>query len=238
MTLCIFIALALLLVALGCCVQIGEIQQTDMIKNDPYNRLYGNEKQQVRAQPYHLLNEPLIQKNFFDLPGTPLDPFGVNITDKDIEANSMISAGNANNLQQVGSHVLRASVAAAEPAPPKFTQLPELGPQRMLKTTFKSSPVTYIDYKCNAYSPNPRLFSTDLDELQYRRSMYQDTNYPEPPSRRQAWIQLLTAEFRNRKDIYTSATQTNDLSNLTCKRLKEQQPEYSNWPSNLFSGAS
>lgn len=236
MTLCIFVALVLLIMAFGCYAQIGDHET--LVRNDP-NRIYGNQKEQVRPQPYHPVTNPLIQKNYYDVPGTPLDPFGVNITPEEQEENQVVGAiGDGADLTLVGNNVLRASVASAEPEPPTFSQLPELGPQRMLKTTFKSSPVTYLDHKCNYFSPAPRLFATDLDELQARRAMYQDTNYPEPPSRRQSWIQLLTAEFRNRKDIYTTATQTNDLSNLSCKRLKEKIPEYSNWPSNFFAGAS
>ena len=190
----------------------------------------------LRLTPTYPEVKPFLQKACYDVPGYPLDPFLVNITEKDAALNHQISSGS--DVQSIGNNVLRASVEGAEALPPTLTQLPELGPQRIQRTTWKQTPVTYLDYKCAYFDPNPRLFATDLDQLQYRRGLYMDTNYPEPPSRRQAYVQLLTAGFRNRRDVYTTATATNDLSHLSCKRLREEVPKLSNWPSQGFFARS
>lgn len=182
---------------------------------------------EVRPTPFRRGSDYLIQRSYFDVPGYPLDPFSVNVSPEEQAVGSYYPG--VENLQDVGNSVLRSSVAAAEADPPASQSLPELGPQRLHRTTWKSTPVTYFDMKSNYYDPAPRLWATDLDELQMRRSLYLDTRYPEPPSKRQQYVQLLTAGFRNRKDKFTRATPTNSLDHLSAQQLRQSVPTHSNF---------
>ena len=182
---------------------------------------------QLRPRPFHSESENLIQRSHFNVPGLPLDPFSINVSPAEEEVNHHYPG--IESLQDTGNSVLRSSVDAAEADPPATSSLPELGPQRLHRTTWKSTPVTYFDRRTNYFDPAPRLWATDLDELQLRRSLYMDEHYPEPPSKRQEYVQLLTAGFRSRKDKYTRATPTNDLAHLSGQKLKKAVPTYTNF---------
>lgn len=155
------------------------------------------------------------------LPGSPLDPVAVN---------SFAPEPPLSELAAIGAQVMSASEAAAEPLPPKFVPLPELGPQRMWQPTWQGIAPTFVDKACEFFFPNPRLWARDLNELHFRRglSMGQD-NLFEPVKARQSHIQLLAAEVRSKKDPYTKASMTNDLSHTTCSQIAQQAPQYVNF---------
>ena len=155
------------------------------------------------------------------LPGLPLNP---------VTVNQFEPQDATTKLAVLGVDVMEASVEAVDPLPPKFTPLPELGPQRMWQPTWQGCGPTFIDKTCEFFFPNPRLWARDLNELQFRRglSMGQD-NLFEPARARQSYVQLLAAEARSKKDPYTRATWTNNLSSSTCSQLARQVPEYVNF---------
>jgi hypothetical protein len=155
------------------------------------------------------------------LPGDPINPVSVN---------NFVPEHPGSELAKLGQDVMNASEDAAEPLPPRFDSLPELGPQRMWQPTWNGRQSTFVDKACEFFYPNPRLWARDLDELQFRRSLLagQD-NLFEPVGARQGYIQLLAAEARSKKDPYTRATPANDLSHTTCTQMARQVPEYVNF---------
>jgi len=155
------------------------------------------------------------------LPGAPFNPVWVNQFD---------SEPPGSKLAKIGAEVMNAAEEAAEPLPPRFEPLPELGPQRMWQPTWQGCQSTFVDKACEFFFPNPRLWARDLDELQFRRGLLagQD-NLFEPVRARQSFIQLLAAESRSKKDAYTRATPANDLSHTTCTQMARQVPEYVNF---------
>ena len=206
----------------------GHLLQSD--DDDDYSARQQEQQPRLPPQRPERRHKPLKDKKNLDV---PLDPFPANFIDRDNEDNEdskgQLSCGA--DLQSIGNNVLRASVKVAEAHPPPTQQQQPQPQERILRTEWQGAPVTYMDYRCPHSDPNPRLFVTDLNDLQYRRSLHMDTRYPEPPSRRQAHVQLLTDGFRNRRDIYTVASATNDLSRLSCRRLQEEAPKFSGWPS-------
>ncbi len=80
------------------------------------------------------------------------------------------------------------------------------------------------------YPPAPRLWQADLNPLIYARSLdLGQVGLIEPTSLRQSFAQLLTLDVRSKKDPYTRATPTNDVSHNTCRSLKEKIPTYSSF---------
>ena len=129
-------------------------------------------------------------------------------------------------LAKLGADVMNAAVKATEPLPPRFEPLPELSAQRMWQPVFQGCQSTFIDKACQMFYPNPRLWARDLSELQFRRAlMAGQDNLVEPVRARQSYVQLLAAEMRSKKDAYTRATVTNDLTNSVCTQLAKQTPQ-------------
>lgn len=156
------------------------------------------------------------------LPGWPMNPVHVNTLPPAEQANNLIGA--------IGGSVMNESVAAAQPLPPRFEPLPELGPQRMWQPTWQGCAPTAVNKSCIFHQPNPRLWYRDLNELVFQRSlgMGQDHLF-EPVKARQSWMQLLAADFRSKKDPFTRATPQNSLSYSTCEQMAKQTPEYTNF---------
>lgn len=154
------------------------------------------------------------------LPGWPLNP---------VQVNNFSGGGEPgeSELARVGAKVMEASVSAAEPLPPRFQPLPELGPQRMWQPTWKGYQSTFVDKACEFFFPNPRLWARDLNELKFRRSILAGQDHLfEPVGARQSYLQFLAAETRSKKDPYTRATAANDLSHTVCEQMARQVPEY------------
>lgn len=156
------------------------------------------------------------------LPGAPLNP---------VEVSTWPGGPQVNNaIGRAGSAVVDASVAAAEPLPPRFETLPELGPQRLWQPTWQGCAPTIVNKSCIFHQPAPRLWARDLNELQFRRSLYAGQDHLfEPVKARQSWIQLLAADARSKKDTYTRASPQNSLSHGTCQQMAQQVPEYTNF---------
>lgn len=156
------------------------------------------------------------------LPGWPLDPVRVNTYPPTEQAN--------NPIGRFGSAVVDESVAAAEPLPPRFEPLPELGPQRLWQPTWQGCSPTVVNKSCIFHQPNPRLWARDLNELIFLRSlgMGQDHLF-EPVKARQSWVQLLAADVRSTRDKYTRASPQNSLSYNTCEMMARQAPEFTNF---------
>lgn len=218
------VGILLLLTAISAVFLMCEGQTRDNNKRSSELLLYGSSLPNlgppvVTADEY---SPSISSKIIRELPGQPLNPIEVN---KNLSPQGATPSESA--LSKVGRAVAIASRHAAEPLPPRFEPLPELGPQRMWQPTWQGCAPTFVDAACEFFYPAPRLWATDLDELQFRRSLLagQD-NLFEPVRARQSWVQLLSAEARSKKDKYTRAAQANDISSSTCVKLASQAPEY------------
>ncbi len=188
---------------------------------------YGDAPSQRKPKPWHAGSVPLLSDSYYEVPGRPLDPYLVNVS-RDEAAQSKLYA-IPDGLQNAGNNVLRASIEAAEPLPPKQIVPPELGPQRLLRSVWKGQAPTYFDARHNYFDPQPRLWATDLDELKYLRGLRLDVQYPEPISLRQNYIQLLTSGWRNRRSRYDRASPSNDLAHLTIQKFRQEVPSHTEW---------
>jgi hypothetical protein len=130
-------------------------------------------------------------------------------------------------VRELAQQVMDASIAAAEPAPPRFQPLDELLPTRVFDTTWAGCGPYFTESKCEFYKPTPRLHVDDLDELAYARSLQRGlVNLVEPLEARQAYAQFLMEGVRSRKDAYTRASITNDAAFGTCQALQKRTPDY------------
>lgn len=154
------------------------------------------------------------------VPGWPINP---------VTVNEFAPEPPGTKLAKLGADVMNAAVAATEPLPPRFEPLPEMSPQRMWQPVFQGCQSTFIDKACQMFYPNPRLWARDLSELQFRRALMAGQVLVEPTRARQSYVQLLASEVRSRKDAYTRATATNDLSHGICTQLARQVPEYTSF---------
>jgi hypothetical protein len=156
------------------------------------------------------------------LPGRPLNPVRVNTFSPTTKADNPIGL--------FGTAAVNESVAAAQPLPPRFEPLPELGPQRLWQPTWQGCAPTIVSNSCIFHKPNPRLWARDLNELMFTRSLgLGHDNLCEPVKARQSWIQLLASDTRSRRDKYTRATPQNSLSHSTCEMMARQTPQYTNF---------
>lgn len=132
-------------------------------------------------------------------------------------------------LATVAQAVEDQAVAAASPAPPVFEPLAlDVLPQKYWQPVFSGCQSVFTDKRCDYSFPTPRLWVTDLDELQYARSLVQGReNMIEPLRARQALAQLQSVGVRARRDVYTQATPANDIASQSpCATLKAKSPEY------------
>jgi hypothetical protein len=130
-------------------------------------------------------------------------------------------------VREIAQGVMDASIAAAEPAPPRFQPLDDLLPTRVFDTTWSGCAPFFTDSKCDFYKPAPRLHVQDLDELAYARALQRGlVNLVEPLEARQAQAQFLMEGVRSRKDAYTRASMTNDTAFGTCQALQRRTPDF------------
>jgi len=148
------------------------------------------------------------------------------VLQQEIEKAGVPSRGE---LAAVAQRVEDAAVAAATPAPPSFEPLAlDVLPQKYWQPVFPGCQPVFTDKRCDYSYPEPRLWVTDLDDLQYARSLEQGrVNMIEPLEARQAMAQLLSIGVRTRRDVYTQASPANDIAaQSTCAQLKSRSPAY------------
>jgi hypothetical protein len=185
------------------------------------SRLYGSSAHSSNNRKYEpeLVSPP---PNLELLPGWPINPVLVNTFSPTKKTDNPIGL--------FGTAVVNESVAAAQPLPPRFEPLPELGPQRLWQPTWQGCAPTIVSNSCIFHKPNPRLWARDLNELMLTRSLgLGHTNLCEPVKARQSWIQLLASDTRSKRDKYTRATPQNSLSHNTCEMMARQTPQYTNF---------
>lgn len=129
------------------------------------------------------------------------------------------------DLAELGREV---SVLAADrgDAPPEEDEPdPELGPEKMLQSTWPGLQTAFVHAPCMAYRPDARIHETFLDPLQYRRAIANVENIPQPLGLRQRTLQFLSLDWRPRRDRYTRAEASNDLAHGTCSKPLERRTE-------------
>jgi hypothetical protein len=104
---------------------------------------YGDAPSQRKPKPWHSAEVPLLSNSYYEVPGRPLDPYVVNVSSDEAAESKLYAIPDG--LHNAGNNVLRASIEAAEPLPPKQIILDELGPQRMQRSTWKGQGPTYFD---------------------------------------------------------------------------------------------
>ena len=132
----------------------------------------------------------------------------------------------SSELKKRAVSMLEASSDATRPEPRSFVEQGEgeLGPERVWSPNFIGCQSEFVDQRCPFFSPAERIYSTDLNELQLRRSLLAGQDgLPEPLSTRQAWVQFLAMDVRpGAKDPYTRATLSNDLLANTCNLIRRK----------------
>lgn len=132
--------------------------------------------------------------------------------------------------QGIAQQAMDASIAAAEPARPKFEPLEDLLPSRVWEPVFVGCPPFFVESNCEFYKSEPRLYVEDLDELLYARSLQQgQVNLIEPTRARQTYAQFLMEGVRSKKDPYTRASMTNSVSYGACESLQKKTPDFVVW---------
>lgn len=132
-------------------------------------------------------------------------------------------------LGRIAQRVEEQSAKASAPLPPQFEPIAlDVLPQKYWQPVFEGCQPVFTDARCDASFPTPRLFVTDLNELQYARNLEMGrVNMIEPQRARQAMAQLLSIGVRSRRDIYTQASPANDIpSQSVCAMLKNGSPPY------------
>jgi hypothetical protein len=163
-----------------------------------------------------------------NLPGDPLDPVTVALGRGEREERDPRSL--TQGVEAVARRLMDASVDAARTAEPQFEALPDTVPQRLWQPTWQGVPSFYVERKCPAFKPEPRLWARNLNELQYRRKLdLGRDNLFEPVRARQSFVQLLSEGIRSKKDPYTRATPSNDLSQGICAQLRKREPSTTNF---------
>ena len=131
------------------------------------------------------------------------------------------------HAQRVAQRVLSASIAAAEPAPPKLRPLDDLLPSRVWQPVYSGCAPFFVESECQFYKPNPRLNVVDLNELLYARNLASgQTNLVEPLRARQGLMQMLAMDVRSKKDPYSRASLTNSVALGTCRALEKATPDF------------
>ena len=124
-------------------------------------------------------------------------------------------------LQAAAQGVASGAVAAATARPPSFPPQLELGPQRLWQPTFLGCAPTFVDLRCDDARPTPQQLEEDLERRSWERNAAMGQTNVEPLKARQALVQLLTMDWRSRRDPYTRATPGNSLSMSTCREKAE-----------------
>lgn len=133
------------------------------------------------------------------------------------------------SLAEVAQRVEEGVAAAASPAPPQFEPLSlDVLPQKYWEPVYPGCAPVFTEKRCDYFYPTPRLWITDLDQLQYARSLEQGReNMIEPVKARQALAQLLSIGVRTRRDVYTQASPANDIASQSkCAQLETHTPAY------------
>lgn len=148
---------------------------------------------------------------------------------QDTAAESRGSNSSAGTLAEAAQRVEDSVVSAASPAPPQFEPLAlDVLPQKYWEPVYSGYAPVFTEKRCDFFQPTPRLWVTDLNQLQYARSLEQGrVNMIEPLKARQALAQLLSVGVRTRRDLYTQASPANDIASQSkCAQLKIQTPAY------------
>lgn len=138
----------------------------------------------------------------FGVLGAPIDP--------SIANRPSPSPQPEGDFQRAAQEALRAApLVEHEPVfrPPDEA----LAPAYLWRPSFQGVQSTFVDAPCLAHRPSPRLWATSLEELRERRARLLGATYPEPLRNRQAWLQLLTYDWRSRRDLYTRASAGNSF---------------------------
>jgi len=133
-------------------------------------------------------------------------------------------------VREIAQTAMDASIAAVEPAAPKFQPMEDMLPSRVWSPVFVGCPPFFVESNCEFYKPEPRLYVDDLSELLYARTLQQgQVNLIEPTQARQTYAQFLMEGVRSKKDPYTRASMTNSTSFGACEALQKRTPEFVVW---------